>query len=231
MSSSKSDIHGYTEAEKAAALWRQMQGITKKEENSNNSVRNDRRSRDRRDHRSTMKSNNNYRNYRSRSRDRNNRPTQNKQNDDEELIDEFGRVVPKKLKSINQKNDPWERCDKTSEIEDGKVVANTIKSLASKYASFENQRYNNRNYDQERSRSRDRGRGRSRSRSNSRSRQSYKSSSKQSWTHDKYNEEEQNHNEDDEDQNTDRRKYLPKDYIPPEPRWISKAGGVAIIRK
>jgi hypothetical protein len=65
--------------------------------------------------------------------------------------------------------------------------------------------------------------GQARSKSSSRDRS--RSRGRRSWRHDKFD------NRVDDDDDTRRRELLPKDYRPPSPTWISRAGGVAIMKK
>lgn len=69
------------------------------------------------------------------------------------------------------------------------------------------------------------GKARSKSSSRDRSRSRSRSRGRRDWRHDKFD------NRDDDDDDTRRREQLPKDYRPPSPTWISRAGGVAIMKK
>lgn len=69
------------------------------------------------------------------------------------------------------------------------------------------------------------GKARSKSSSRDRSRSRSRSRGRRSWRHDKFD------NRVDDDDDTRRRELLPKDYRPPSPTWISRAGGVAIMKK
>jgi len=69
------------------------------------------------------------------------------------------------------------------------------------------------------------GRARSKSPSRDRSKSRSRSRERRGWRHDKFD------NREDDDDDARRREQLPKDYRPPSPTWVSRAGGVAIMKK
>eukprot|EP01040_Poterioochromonas_malhamensis_P007405 gene7405-7988_t len=158
------------------------------------------------------------RNQRERERSEPRRSNDQKhQSNANEEVDEFGRVRPNSRISNNMNSQRTERSQRSRSRSGSDRYTRRSRSRSK-------EKFRNSNPARERSRSGSRGRRRSQSRSRkNREREGRKV--EDSWGHDLFDDKIE------ENEKGNQKRSLPSDYRPPSPEWISRAGGVAIMRK